>query len=56
MSNDPEGAIAVPQRGLEAPQTFVQADTLVRLVSSHFAWVVAFTVTSLLPLFKVRDF
>jgi hypothetical protein len=29
MSNDPQGAIAVLQRGLEAPQTFVQADTLV---------------------------
>ncbi|KAF7354120.1 Mitochondrial outer membrane protein [Mycena venus] len=28
MSNDPQGAIAVLQRGLEAPQTFVQADTL----------------------------
>ncbi|KAJ7148347.1 hypothetical protein C8R46DRAFT_1010091 [Mycena filopes] len=28
MSNDPQGAIAVLQRALEAPQTFVQADTL----------------------------
>ncbi|KAJ7290503.1 hypothetical protein C8J57DRAFT_1276000 [Mycena rebaudengoi] len=28
MSNDATGAIAVLQRGLEAPQTFVQADTL----------------------------
>ncbi|KAF7358809.1 Mitochondrial outer membrane protein IML2 [Mycena sanguinolenta] len=28
MSNDPEAAIAVLQRGLEAEQTFVQADTL----------------------------
>ncbi|KAJ7339876.1 hypothetical protein DFH08DRAFT_812255 [Mycena albidolilacea] len=30
MSNDPQGAIAVLQRALEAPQTFVQADTLMR--------------------------
>ncbi|KAJ7203157.1 mitochondrial outer membrane protein IML2 [Mycena pura] len=28
MSNDAPGAISVLQRGLEAPQTFVQADTL----------------------------
>ncbi|KAJ7478215.1 hypothetical protein FB451DRAFT_1241639 [Mycena latifolia] len=28
MSNDAQGAIAVLQRALEAPQTFVQADTL----------------------------
>ncbi|KAJ7339870.1 hypothetical protein DFH08DRAFT_1013377 [Mycena albidolilacea] len=28
MSNDPKGAIAVVQRALETPQTFVQADTL----------------------------
>jgi hypothetical protein len=33
MSNDPQGAIAVLQRALEAPQTFVQADTLVRSFS-----------------------
>jgi hypothetical protein len=32
MSNDPQGAIAVLQRGLEAPQTFVQADTLVSYI------------------------
>jgi hypothetical protein len=30
MSNDPQGAIAVLQQALEAPQTFVQADALVR--------------------------
>jgi hypothetical protein len=32
MSNDPQGAIAVLQRALEAPQTFVQADTLVSYI------------------------
>jgi hypothetical protein len=46
MSNDPQGAIAVLQRGLEAPQTFVQADTL---VSSRYFTRRRFHLLSVIP-------
>jgi len=36
MSGDAQRAIAVLQRALEAPQMFVQADTLVRASRSLF--------------------
>jgi hypothetical protein len=47
MSNDPQGAIAVLQQALEAPQTFVQADALVR--PSCFPFSAFFFLVSSFP-------